>query len=83
MPFNIPGILVPFQLLWNARVIIPRVVVAGLSLHFFHLRIGCSLPQADQKKISMEDNRSLSTAVDVLSAALVVDWMIWSGRNRL
>ena len=40
MPLNIPGIFFPFQLLWNARVILPRVVVAGLSLHFFYLCIG-------------------------------------------
>lgn len=35
MPLNIPGLLAPFQLLWNPRVVLPHIVVAGLPLHFF------------------------------------------------
>ena len=29
MPLNIPGLLVPFQLLWNPRIVLPHLVVAG------------------------------------------------------
>lgn len=29
MPLNIPGLLVPFQLLWNPRIALPHLVVAG------------------------------------------------------
>jgi phosphatidylglycerophosphatase GEP4 len=29
MPLNIPGLLVPFQLLWNPRVVLPHVILTG------------------------------------------------------
>ncbi|KAI6119038.1 HAD phosphatase [Pisolithus croceorrhizus] len=30
MPLNIPGILAPFQLLWNPRIILPHVIVTDI-----------------------------------------------------
>ena len=27
MPLNIPGLLAPFQLVWNTRVILPHVIM--------------------------------------------------------
>ncbi|KAL4079136.1 HAD phosphatase, partial [Scleroderma citrinum] len=39
MPLNIPGLLAPFQLLWNPRVVLPHVVVADIrQLDFLALR---------------------------------------------
>lgn len=29
MPLNISGLLAPFQLLWNPRVVLPHVIVTG------------------------------------------------------
>ena len=43
MPFNIPGILAPFQLLWNPRVILPHVVIAGLPIAYLFLLHGLIL----------------------------------------
>ncbi|KIL00854.1 hypothetical protein PAXRUDRAFT_69609, partial [Paxillus rubicundulus Ve08.2h10] len=39
MPLNIPGLLVPFQLLWNPRVVLPHVIVTDIrQLDFLALR---------------------------------------------
>ena len=35
MPLNVPGILVPFQLLLRPRLVIPNVVIKGIYLHKF------------------------------------------------
>jgi hypothetical protein len=32
MPINIPGLLVPFQLLFNPRLVLPSIVVKGMPL---------------------------------------------------
>ena len=29
MPLNIPGMLAPFQLVWNPRIVLPHVMVTG------------------------------------------------------
>ncbi|KAI6104889.1 HAD phosphatase [Pisolithus croceorrhizus] len=38
MPLNIPGILAPFQLLWNPRIILPNVIQDIRQLDFLALR---------------------------------------------
>ncbi|KAI6145531.1 HAD phosphatase [Pisolithus tinctorius] len=39
MPLNIPGILAPFQLLWNPRIILPHVIITDIrQLDFLALR---------------------------------------------
>ncbi|KAH7928714.1 HAD-superfamily phosphatase [Leucogyrophana mollusca] len=39
MPLNLPGILVPFQLLWNPRLVLPHVVVKDIrQIDFLALR---------------------------------------------
>ncbi|KIJ15571.1 hypothetical protein PAXINDRAFT_29563, partial [Paxillus involutus ATCC 200175] len=39
MPLNIPGLLVPFQLLWNPRVVLPHVILTDIrQLDFLALR---------------------------------------------
>ncbi|KAH7925975.1 HAD-superfamily phosphatase [Leucogyrophana mollusca] len=39
MPLNIPGLLVPFQLLWNPRLVVPHVVVKDIrQIDFLALR---------------------------------------------
>ncbi|KIM59296.1 hypothetical protein SCLCIDRAFT_126376 [Scleroderma citrinum Foug A] len=39
MPLNIPGLLSPFQLLWNPRVILPHVIIADIrQLDFLALQ---------------------------------------------
>ncbi|KAF8548383.1 HAD-superfamily phosphatase [Imleria badia] len=39
MPLNIPGLVAPFQLLWNPRVVLPHVIVADIrQLDFLALR---------------------------------------------
>ncbi|KAF9228496.1 HAD phosphatase [Gyrodon lividus] len=39
MPLNIPGLLVPFQLLWNPRVVLPHVMVTDIrQLDFLALQ---------------------------------------------
>lgn len=35
MPLNVPGILVPFQLLLHPRLVIPRLVVKGIYFYKF------------------------------------------------
>lgn len=44
MPFNLPGILVPFHLLLNPRLLVPGVVVKGLlfSLSTFNYLQHCT-----------------------------------------
>jgi phosphatidylglycerophosphatase GEP4 len=38
MPLNIPGTLVPFQLLWRPRIIVPDLLVKGLCMWYFRER---------------------------------------------
>ncbi|KIJ65984.1 hypothetical protein HYDPIDRAFT_181074 [Hydnomerulius pinastri MD-312] len=39
MPLNVPGLLVPFHLIWNPRVVLPHVVVTDIrQLDFLALR---------------------------------------------
>ncbi|KAF8418253.1 mitochondrial PGP phosphatase-domain-containing protein [Boletus edulis BED1] len=39
MPLNIPGLLAPFQLIWNPRIILPHVIVTDIrQLDFLALR---------------------------------------------
>ncbi|KAI5988154.1 HAD phosphatase [Pisolithus albus] len=39
MPLNIPGLLAPFQLLWNPRIVLPHVIVTDIrQLNFLALR---------------------------------------------
>jgi phosphatidylglycerophosphatase GEP4 len=35
MPLNVPGILVPFQLLLHSRLVIPSLVVKGIYIRNF------------------------------------------------
>ena len=48
MPLNIPGLLAPFQLLWNPRIVLPHVIVTGQNDVFasLHLTDGVSFAAA-------------------------------------
>jgi len=46
MPLNIPGLLVPFQLIFNPRIVLPAIVVKGTVLIHF-VPPPTSFPQQD------------------------------------
>jgi len=53
MPLNIPGILVPLQLLWCPRIVIPSVVVKGALLALFRLSGVIQLTQKISARLTL------------------------------
>ena len=46
MPLNIPGLLVPFQLIFNPRIVLPAIVVKG-TVFIHRVPVTTSSPQQD------------------------------------
>ena len=51
MPLNVPGILVPFQLLLHPRLVIPSFVVKGIYLYKFTRSFSTVSLQKDIRQI--------------------------------